>query len=260
MKKLLFLIISLIFFIAACGNDQEDESGADPIEEAQSIAVDFELPETAETGESVELKSTVTYGEEELVTDAEEMYYEYWNVEDEENTTSIESTNNEDGTYTAEVVFEQPGTYEIYAHTTARELHTMPKKSITIEGEALAESDDKHEEAEESHDHGDEHDHHHHPDFEIHVNEPGHVTTNEETVLTVELQMNNEPYEGARVRYEVIPEGSETHDWIETEETEQGTYSATHAFTQTGDHEVVVHVTDDDGLHEHTEFTIPVSE
>lgn len=123
-----FGLISLIITIAtlaACGDNSNDS------EELKMLEVDFELPETAEVDEDVELKATVTYGDEK-VTDADQMEFEYWPEEDRDDSTFVDGENNEDGTYTAEVSFDEDGVYEMYAHTTAEALHTMPKKSIEV--------------------------------------------------------------------------------------------------------------------------------
>lgn len=121
----LISLIMTIAILAACGDNSNDS------EELKMLEVDFELPETAAIDEDVELKATVTYGDEK-VTDADQMEFEYWPEEDRDDSTFIDGENNEDGTYTAEVSFEEDGVYEIYAHTTAEALHTMPKKSIEI--------------------------------------------------------------------------------------------------------------------------------
>ncbi|WP_339226504.1 FixH family protein [Oceanobacillus sp. FSL K6-2867] len=137
MKKIFGFVSILIciFALAACGsNNNQAEGEVDSEDELLSLDVDFELPEQADVGETVELKATVTYGDE-MVTDADEVVFEHWLTGNEDNSTMVESTNHEDGTYTAKVTFEEGGVYEIYAHTTARDLHTMPKKSITIGGE-----------------------------------------------------------------------------------------------------------------------------
>src|SRR5699024_10325613 len=127
MKNKLGLIglIITIAILAACGDNSNDD------EELKMLEVDFELPETAEVDEDVELKATDTYGDEK-VTDDEQMEFEYRQEEDRDDSTYIDGENKEDGTYTAEVSFEQDSVYEIYANTTAKALHTMPKKSIEI--------------------------------------------------------------------------------------------------------------------------------
>ncbi|WP_077065122.1 FixH family protein [Gracilibacillus massiliensis] len=251
MKKLFFATLLILLTMAACTNSAESEPEE---EEVKGISVDFELAEEADTEETVELKATVTYGEDELVTDAEEVSFEYWNVEDEEDTVTVESSNNEDGTYTAEVVFDQPGTYEIYAHTTAKDMHTMPKKSIVINGD-----EDMQMDQEEHPTHSGE-EHSHNEDFLIELEEYETVTKEEEIEWTVQLKMDQEPYQDARVRYEIIPEASDQHIWLDAEETEVGTYTSTHSFSETGEYEIVVHVSDDSGLHEHKEYSFEVIE
>ncbi|MDX8045871.1 FixH family protein [Gracilibacillus sp. S3-1-1] len=233
-----FLFISIILVLVGCRD------------EVKGITVDFTLPETANTGESVLLETTVTYGEDELVTDAEEMTFEYWNTEDPDNTVHVDATNHHDGTYSAEVTFTEPGTFEIYAHTTARSMHSMPKKSITVEGEQL---DDHHAEEHET-------EHAHQADFNLSLQPLDEITVGQSVDIAVELTMDQNPLTGTRVRYEIIPENSDKHDWIDAEETEDGFYHSTHSFEKAGHYKMVVHVTDDDGLHEHEEFHFDVEE
>lgn len=120
--------------LVACNGDSEQA------DELKMVEVDFELPEVADVDEEVELKATVTYGDDK-VTEADQMDFEYWEESNRDDSTFVEGENNGDGTYTAEVSFEEDGVYEIYAHTTAEGIHTMPKKSITI-GDASSTDDD----------------------------------------------------------------------------------------------------------------------
>ncbi|MCG1010933.1 FixH family protein [Salinicoccus sp. ID82-1] len=124
------MLILMMGILAACGNGTEN-GNKEETDELATLEVEFQLPEKAEADEIVELKAIVTYGDEK-VKDADEVQFEYWVKGNEDDTEMVESTNNGDGTYTAEVFFESDGVYEIYAHTTARNLHTMPKKSITV--------------------------------------------------------------------------------------------------------------------------------
>ncbi|MDO6449431.1 FixH family protein [Oceanobacillus profundus] len=131
MRKLFLLMLaSVLVILTACGGN-EDEGTAD-IDELMSLEVEFEVPETAKVGETILLKAIVTYGDEN-VDDADEVSFEYWKEGNEDDSTTIKSTNNGDGTYTAEIIFEHEGVFSLYAHTTARDLHTMPKKSVTVE-------------------------------------------------------------------------------------------------------------------------------
>lgn len=123
MKIKIWTLILLLLVLSACSNNDS--------EELKMLQVDFQLPETANIDETVELKAIVTYGDEK-VTDADQMEFEYWKVKDRDDSTFIDGESNGDGTYTAEISFDQEGDYELYAHTTAEELHTMPKKMIKI--------------------------------------------------------------------------------------------------------------------------------
>ena len=140
-KRWMIGLISVLALLSACGDDED----ANQSEKLKMLDVDFELPEEADVDETVELKATVTYGDEK-VDDADEMEFEYWMENDQDNSTFIDGENNGDGTYTAEVTFDEDGVYELYAHTTARTLHTMPKKSITVgdgsDGDEEANNDD----------------------------------------------------------------------------------------------------------------------
>jgi len=250
------MVILIAGILAACNNEAEQEND---MEELKMLEVEFILPEKADVGETIELKAIITYGDEKL-TDADEVEFEYWEKGNEEDSTFIEGNNNGDGTYTAEVTFENDGVYEIYAHTTARDLHTMPKKSITVgTGENNQEVEIQEDESE-GHDESHGHEHTHHAEgFELHFVEPENVNTETETNLMVHLQMDGSPLEEANVRYEIWnDEVSDKHEWVDAEEISSGEYSASYLFTEVGTYNIQVHVENDDGLHEHEEYELLV--
>lgn len=244
MNKKILLLIAVVFmtFLVACNDNAGDET-----DELKALEVDFETPEKVEVDEVVELKATVTYGED-VVLDADEVVFEYWLHGNEEDSVKVNANNNEDGTYTAEVSFDADGIYEIYAHTTARDLHTMPKNSIIVgDGE-------NHEP-----DNGTEDEHSHHTEgFQLHFMEPEQIEVNAETEFTVHLMLAENPLEAARVRYEIKNDAQETQDWVETEEVAPGEYTSTYSFAEVGNYQIVIHVENDEGLHEHTEQEIEV--
>lgn len=245
---LLMFSILLIGFLAACsGNDNSEDNTME--EELAILEVDFELPETADVGETIELKATVTYGDE-LVTDAEYVDFEYWEEGHEDDSVTIESTNHEDGTYTAEVAFDHDGVFMIYAHTQARTMHTMPKKSVVV-GEGASESEEGHDA---------EHEHENVDGFHLHFVEPEEASAEDETELMVHLQMDDEPLEQANVRFEIWTDASENHEWVDAEETTAGEYVAQHTFPNSDTYYIQIHVENDEGLHEHEEHEITVSE
>src|SRR5699024_11033996 len=128
-KRLLLLFLLLAVLLFACSN--ENEHANHDSEALADLDVQFILPETVEAGDTVELLAEVTDGGE-AYKDAE-LKFQEWKSSDEDNSVTFEATNNEDDTYTDDHTYEEAGTYEIYAHTDANHLHTMPKKEVTVE-------------------------------------------------------------------------------------------------------------------------------
>lgn len=243
MKKILILLTGIaILFLAACGGEEDSEE-----EELAILAVEFNVPETADVDEVVELEAVVTYGGE-IVEDADEVLFEYWLKGNDEDSDKIEGKHTENGSYVAEVTFAEDGVYEMFAHTTAEGLHTMPLTSITI-------GDGGHAVEEEDHDH----DHGHADGFHSHFVNPEVITVDEETDLVVHLQLDGEALSDVSVRYEIVPDGNpEGTQWVDAEETSPAEYEATHVFAETGTFNIVVHVEDDADLHEHDQYTVNV--
>ncbi len=248
----MLLFILIIGLLAACGNQDQNEESDQATQELVPLEVEFIVPEKVGVGEEIQLKAVVTYGDEK-VKDADEVKFEYWESENQGESTMVESKNNGDGTYTAEVTFDQDGVYEMYAHTTAKDMHTMPKKSITIGEGASAIPEEEHHEHAEGHDHG------HNEGLSMHFMKPNDIKANQEIDLAVHLQLDNEPLTNAKVRYEIYKEGSEKHDWVDTKEATSGKYTSSYSFKQDGTHTIVVHVENDNGLHEHDEHKVEVS-
>ncbi len=253
MKKVFgFVIVLMLGMLVACGSDAEKEEEGQT-DELAMLDVEFIVPETAEPGEQITLEAIVTYGEA-YVEDADEVMFEYWLKGHEDDSAKVEGVHQENGKYTADVTFEEDGIYEMYAHTTAEGLHTMPLTSITIGEGGEAEHDEGH---------GDDHEHHNHGEhaegFNLHFMKPDKVAVNEETELVVHLQIDGDALDDADVRYEIVPEGEEEDTvWIDAEETAAGEYAGVHSFTEAAAYSIVIHVEDDSGLHEHDAYTIEV--
>lgn len=132
MRKVIgsLMIVLVLGVLAACGGD---DAGGEDMDDFVFLEVDFTVPETAEVGEEVEFHALVTYDEEE-VTDAE-VVFEVWESEDEEmeNSVKFDGENQGDGTYTATFTFDEPGNYEMYAHTDAMDMHVMPLEEVVVE-------------------------------------------------------------------------------------------------------------------------------
>ncbi|RDW17086.1 FixH family protein [Oceanobacillus chungangensis] len=241
--NILFIML-VISVLTACGTKDENTGS----EELVPLEVEFSVPETAEVDEEVKLIATVTYGEE-SVTEADEVTFELWEQGMEDESTMIEATNKGDGTYTTETTFDHDGIYEMFAHVTAKDMHTMPKKLITI-GEGASSNQDQ------------EHEHSEHADgFAMHFVEPELVTAAEETSLKVHVQLDDQPLEEASIRFEIWNEETpDNHEWVDASEATAGEYSENFAFPKAGTYQMVIHVENEDGLHEHQEFEINVAE
>src|SRR5699024_3091213 len=129
LRKSLMMVIAIFtsISVAACG-DLNETTDTDDV---QMTDVDFDVPDIAEVDEYIEVEAYVTYGDE-AVPDADEVDFEIWEMCDKDNSEHETPTNNDDGTYTLEYTFEEDGIYEVYAHTTAHDMHTMPKKEIKV--------------------------------------------------------------------------------------------------------------------------------
>ena len=238
MRKTLLIVFAtlLLSILAACGED-----------ELSILEVDFEVPETIDVGETVELKATVTYGDE-MVADADEVVFEVWEKGKRDDGHMIDADNHEDGTYTTEVTFDHDGIFEMYAHTTAHDMHTMPKKEIVVgEGGDYDDVDGDNGYQTEG--------------FDLHFMEPENTISGEEIELVVHLMMEDDELEGAEVHYEIWnDENSDDTDMIAANETVAGEYAATYTFEEANTYHIHIHVEDDGDLHESAEYKIEVSE
>lgn len=241
------LSITIVLLMTACGTGNDDGGiDNDANDELATLEVDFPLPGTADVGEEVTLEANVTYGDE-MVDDADEVEFEYWEKGDKDNSTMVEAENAGDGSYTATVTFDEDAVYEVYAHTTAREMHTMPKKAIQVGDAELDETEDEA---------GDEHI----DGFAMEFQEPEDVSVDDDTDLTVDVELEDSPLEDANVRFEIWNDDVEEHEWLDTNEPENGKYTASYAFPEEGTYSIQIHVEDNNDLHEHETVEIDVSE
>lgn len=248
MKKRLWpLVIGLfVLALAACGNTGTEDSEDDI---PKPLDVELEVQETADIGETVPFKATVTQGDEKI-KDADEVEFEIWEEGKKEDSEMIKAKNNKDGTYEAEKSFDADGVYIVQVHVTARAMHSMPKKSVTV-GEGAAEEEDGHH-------HGD-HGHHHQTEgFSMHFMEPKNVKAGKKAELMAHLELKNKPMEAARVRFEIWTDGSDKHEFVDAKESKPGEYTGHYDFKKPGIYKIQVHIENDEGLHEHEEHEIEV--
>ncbi|KRG13972.1 hypothetical protein ACA30_13700 [Virgibacillus soli] len=129
-KKIwLFIVLLIMLVLSACNGEKDTKLGESDIPEI--LEVQLEVPDSVEVNGKVEMKAIVTQGSED-VTDADTVEFEIWEEGKKEESRMIESKNNNDGTYEAETTFDRNGVFIVQVHVTARGMHTMPKKSVTV--------------------------------------------------------------------------------------------------------------------------------
>ncbi|MBM7620912.1 hypothetical protein JOC95_002767 [Bacillus tianshenii] len=264
MKKLsLFISIFAVLLLAACGNNNSDSTKETDEKLPEMVQVEILLPEKIEPDEEVKIEALVTQGKEK-VEDASEVTFEVWKQGQEKDHEMIEGKNDGSGIYSFTKTFEEEGLYFVVAHTTARDMHVMPRVEMTV-----GNPDPATKEGDESgHDHGSEHsdhegshdgeahsdhesqDHEHAATLMMTLNNQEAVKVNREATLSTELKKDNAALKGATVRFEVWHADSEKHEFIDAAEVSEGVYEAKTTFKQKGKHNVQIHVEKDE-LHEH---------
>lgn len=126
MKRIVVLVLVLVAFATGCSqSNNESLEGLFP-------EVEIKMPEEIKVGDPVIIQAIVTAGGK-PVDDAEEVTLEVGMVEDADGTqekTTVTSSGN--GVYELEKTFEKSGDYYVIAHTTALNMHTMPKKEFQV--------------------------------------------------------------------------------------------------------------------------------
>ncbi|MCJ8008968.1 FixH family protein [Lederbergia wuyishanensis] len=251
MKKIIAIIsISMFVFMLAACNSSKNNSSDNGIPEMLEVVL--EIQDTADVNADIPFKATVTQGNEK-VSDADEVEFEVWEEGKKDESEMIEAINNKDGTYSAIKAFDHDGVFTVQVHVTARGLHTMPKKSVTV-GKGVIEEHAHNDHEQGEHEHG-----HHSEDFNMHFMKPETIEKGKETEFVVHLQDHNQPLEHARVRFEIWNDDiSDKHEWVDASETKTGEYGGSHAFDEIGIYKIKIHVQNDEGLHEHEEYEIEV--
>ena len=122
MKKW-FWISFLLLFVVGCQDEVMVE------EEIPMLQVTIQTPEQLEVGE-IKLRAEVLNGTK-PVENADEVIFEVWKSGEFEQSVKIDGIYN-DGVYEADYTFTEDGVYYMYAHTTAFNLHTMPKQQLIV--------------------------------------------------------------------------------------------------------------------------------
>jgi len=235
--KKIFLGLALVAgILAGCagGNEQEKSGNTKPLEPIDVIIV---TPDKIDPNKEVEIKAEVTQGKDK-VDDAKEVKFEIWK-NGTENHTMTPGKNEGKGVYSAAYTFKESGTYSITSHVTARDMHSMPTKQVTV-GMTSG------EEAE----HHDDHDHHSDTGISIVLEGNKVFPLNKEVTMTALIKQKDVPLTGANITFEVWRGEEQKHEWVDAKELGDGKYSINKTFSSTGMFHVQVHVKKGE-LHEH---------
>jgi hypothetical protein len=242
----LLIIVFVLATLAACGKGEtlNEDVNVMPL----PLDVKLTVTEQVEVDGTIKMAAVVTQGDDK-VDDADEVEFEVWEEGKKDDSVKIESTNDKDGMYTAETSFDHDGLFHVQVHVTARGLHTMPKKEVTVGNGGNYEEATKGEE-----------EHEHAVGFSMHFTQPENLKSGETTEFDVHLQVDGQPLEKARVRYEIWNEANpDKRDWVDVEESVSGEYAASYTFAEVGAYKIQIHVEDDKELHEHEEYALEVN-
>ena len=229
-----------LVLLTACSKKEVFEDVEAPL----LIAVELTVTEKVEVNETVVMEAVVTQGVEK-VEDASEVVFEVWEEGKKTESEMIESANEKEGLYRAETSFDHDGIFHIQVHVTARDMHVMPKREVTVGDGEVYEVADEYE--------------YHTEGFSMNFIEPENIAANKETELTLHLELDENPMENARVRYEIWRESDpDNHDWINVDESSPGEYIVSYTFESVDTYQIQIHVEDDASLHEHRVYEVDV--
>lgn len=251
--------------LAACGSTNNNENTNGNNDDVPSmVEVEIKLPEAVEPNEEVKIEALVTQGGEN-VDDASEVKFEVWQQGQEADHEMVEAKNDGSGSYSIKKTFKEEGFYYVVAHTTARDMHVMPRVELTVGNPEPIEKEEDHEHEEEGHSHDhethektDQNDHHGHENsLSMILQHTKAVKENEETTLSTEIKQENTALTDATVRFEIWHEDSEKHEFVDAKEVNDGVYEAKAIMKESGLHYIQIHVEKGE-LHEHQQEELEV--
>lgn len=130
MKRIVAAFALVALTLAGCGADKETNSNNNE-GTLEEVIVQIQTAEQLPVGKPVVLSAKVSQGGE-PVDDADTVEFEVWESGMREEGHMVEGNLTKDGVYEANFTFDHDGVYYMFAHTTARGLHVMPKQELTV--------------------------------------------------------------------------------------------------------------------------------
>ena len=131
MKKWVFSLVAVPVLLFGCS----EEPVVDTLDSGENmpVAVEVEIVNELALAPSIEVELAVRVTQSgQSVDDADEVKFEVWESGKQANGVMLEGQLAEDGIYTVQHTFPHDGVYYMYAHTTARGMHVMPKAELII--------------------------------------------------------------------------------------------------------------------------------
>lgn len=264
MKKFNFSLVFIFIFsliLAGCGVDKDKDNAGNQVQAPVPIKVTIQLPDKIDPGQEVQLKAVVTQ-DGKAVVDADEVEFEVWESTSEDHE-KIAAKHVGDGVYAIKKTFDAAGVYEVIAHVTARDMHTMPQQQFTVgtpTPEQQQAADEEHEHADGGdHEHSASESNHHDSGIVIDLKKDETIKANTDVKFIATIKQDDQPVAGAYVQLEVWKENTSESDkqWVVSKETSDGVYEMVPNFKDAGSYLITVHVKKGD-LHDHLEQAIKV--
>lgn len=131
MKKWMYSLVAVPFLLFGCG---EEEIVVDTLDNGimpTEVIVEIQTADQLNANETIELTAKVTQNDE-AVNDADEVKFEVWESGHRDAGEMLDGKLKEDGIYVVDYTFNHDGVYYMFAHTTARGLHVMPKQKLVV--------------------------------------------------------------------------------------------------------------------------------
>jgi hypothetical protein len=133
------LLGATLLFLGGCSSDQTKHSGMHNMNMNMDMDMSMEpikvelhwSPEEVAVNQKVTFEAVVTQ-DNLAVYDAKEVLFEIVSKNDADQKIELKGKLVSDGTYQAEGTFEKEGQYIVTSHVTARTLHSMPNKELTV--------------------------------------------------------------------------------------------------------------------------------
>lgn len=127
LTRILFILL-MITAMVAC-SEKDERSSTDYVPQFLDVQVTVN-PAQGKVNEPVIIDAALTYGDKKI-TDPDEIDFEVWRSQSENHET-FKPKHIGEGVFRLEKSFPEEGTYYVYVHVTAENMHNMPKEEFII--------------------------------------------------------------------------------------------------------------------------------